>query len=299
MPYDISTQIMSIEDRNYEIDVCGNPASEHLALFLHGFPETSYAWRHQMPVLADLGYKCWAPNQRGYGNTYSPQDIKSYNMHCLVSDVAKFIDTSRCKSVTLIGHDWGGVVAWQFALHNARPIDKLIIMNAPHPSIIAEELTNFAQLRKMWYILLFQLPKIPEYLLTRNHAKAIEKLFYSAFTDKSKITDKALDIYKKNALRPGGMTAMLNWYRYNFSHFPRKGREKIIDIPTLIIWGEKDVALGINCAQGTDKYVENLTMHFLPNAGHFVQEEDPEQTNEILSGWLLGMPIQKETSRKA
>jgi pimeloyl-ACP methyl ester carboxylesterase len=286
MLHEISTKMMQLGNTEFEVDVCGDQSSEQLALFLHGFPETSYAWRHQMPIVADLGYKCWAPNQRGYGKSYSPQDIKSYNMHCLVSDIIKLIDASKCKTVTLIGHDWGGVVAWHFAIHNQRPIKNLVIMNAPHPAVMAQEIKNFRQLRKMWYAFLFQLPKLPEYLLTRNQAMAIEKLL-----KKSKIPDDAIEIYKKNALRPGGMTAMLNWYRFNFNNLPRKGREKVIEIPTLMIWGEKDLALGIHCVLGTEKYVKDFTIRFLPNAGHFVQEEDPEQTNNILSAWLLGMTV--------
>lgn len=286
MPYEIATEMMTLGDMHFEVDVCGEPASEKLALFLHGFPETSYAWRHQMPLLAEMGYKCWAPNQRGYGKTTSPLDTESYNMHNLVADVIKLIDAAKCKSVTLIGHDWGGVVAWQFAIHNARPLEKLVIMNVPHPAIIAKEIRKFRQMKKMWYILLFLLPKLPEYMLTRDNAKAIERLFKRAFINKANLSEKAIEIYKQNALRPGGMTAMLNWYRYNFNHLPRKGMNKIIEVPTLMIWGEKDVALGLPCSQGTEKFVKDFTIRYLPNTGHFVNEEEPEQTNAILAEWL-------------
>lgn len=278
--------MMKIGEMDFEVEVAGDQSSDKLALFLHGFPETSYAWRHQMPLFAEMGYKCWAPNQRGYGKTSSPQDIASYKGEHLVDDVVKLIDASKCKSVTLIAHDLGAVIAWRFALTMPRPIDKLIIMNVPHPKVFAEEIKKWRQLKKSWYVFMFQLPKLPEYFLTKDHADKICGLFYKAFVEKSKVSKTAVDIYVENALRPGGMTAMLNWYRAAIRSPYTKGQNNMIEVPTLMIWGEKDVALGIECSYGTEKFVKNLTLHYLPDTGHFVQEESPEKVNQLITTWL-------------
>ncbi len=286
MNFEISTKMMQVGDMEFEIDICGDQTSEKLALFLHGFPETPHAWRHQMPLLAKMGYKCWAPSQRGYGKTSSPKAIASYKMELLVDDVAKIIDEAKCKSVTLIGHDWGAAVAWQFALKLPRPLDKLIIMNVPHPAIFALEIKKFRQLKKSWYMFFFQLPKLPEYLLTRNNAEAIEKLMHKSFVDKTRISQYDIEVYRKNALRPDGMNAMLNWYRAAFRALRTNANFKIIEIPTLLIWGEQDSALGINLSKGTEKYVKDFTLQYIPDAGHFVQEDNPKRTNELLLAWL-------------
>ncbi len=291
MAIEISTEMMKIGDMDFEVDVCGDQSSEKLALFLHGFPETSYAWRYQMPLFAALGYKCWALNQRGYGKTSSPQEVASYNMEYLIDDVAKIIDASKCKSVTLIAHDFGAVVAWRFALTQKRPLERLIIMNVPHPKIFANEIKNWRQLKKSWYVFVFQLPIFPEYYLTNNHADRICRLFYKAFVDRSKVSKEAIKIYRQNALRPGGMTAMLNWYRSALRMPYNKGINNIIDVPTLMIWGEKDIALGIHTTIGTEKLVKDFTIRYLPDTGHFVQEEAPEKTNEIITAWLQGKPV--------
>jgi pimeloyl-ACP methyl ester carboxylesterase len=296
---EVNTQMMKIGDMNFEVDVAGDPASEKLALFLHGFPETSHTWRHQIPLLTSLGYKCWAPNQRGYGKTTTPEGVDSYKMDLLLEDVAKLIDASKSKSVTLIAHDWGAIVAWFFVLKSIRPIDRLVIMNVPHPTIVARELKQFRQIKRSWYAFFFQIPILPEYLLTRDDAKLIEKLFYASFIDRTKITQNDLEIYKQNALRPGGMTAMLNWYRASFGNSKlRNEKFKIIEVPTLMIWGEKDRALGIHCTVGTETLVKDFTMRYISDAGHFVNEDKPDQVNDILSAWLQGSPVPGEAKSK-
>jgi pimeloyl-ACP methyl ester carboxylesterase len=285
----ITSQLLNLDGMDFEIYMCGDQSSKKLALFLHGFPECAHAWRFQMKLLADMGYKCWAPNQRGYGDSYSPPEASQYSMDYLRADVARFIGAAQCESVVLIGHDWGGAVAWSFALSHTMPLDKLVIMNAPFPYLFFKELKKWRQIKKSWYMFLFKIPGLPEYFLTRNNGDPTINIFFKGI----KLTEEDVAIYRNNALRTGGMKAMLNWYKAR--RIPKRLDEKNtissknkLQVPTLVVWGEKDVALGINCILGTEKYVENLTIRYLPKAGHFLVEQTPDVVNTILKSWLLG-----------
>ena len=126
----------------FEVHACGDERSRDLALLLHGFPEHAISWRHQLPMLARLGYRAWAPNQRGYGRSVRPLRVRDYALAELVGDVGGLIDAAEPRSVTLVGHDWGGAVAWAAALSRVRPIDRLIVMNLPHPRKFTEALRS-------------------------------------------------------------------------------------------------------------------------------------------------------------
>lgn len=298
MTQEITTQIIDVNQKPFEIYMCGDQTSRKLALFLHGFPQCGYMWRHQMQQLADMGYKCWAPNLRGYGQSYSPTEISEYQADILSNDVAEIMDASNCKSVTLIGHDWGGFLTWIVALQNIRPLDKVIVMNMPHPSIFSKEVRKWKQLKRIWYMLFFQIPKLPEYLLKKNNGEIFKKTLRGSFCDKSKLTPDALEIYYKNIiLRPDSLTTMLNWYRATF----RKKKQLEITlhnltkekqpIPILLIWGEKDLALGIRMTLGMEKYLNNFTIRYISYAGHFVAEDAPTEVNTILKACLEGKPV--------
>jgi pimeloyl-ACP methyl ester carboxylesterase len=145
------------------VRIAGSPASKKLALCLHGFPESSYSWRYQMKLLADLGYRVWAPDLRGYGDSDKPTRVADYRMQELVQDVAGLVDHFRKDApegeVVVIAHDWGGVVAWHFALRRVRKIDRLVVLNIPHPRRMAQALSRLGpQVRRSWYIFLFQVP---------------------------------------------------------------------------------------------------------------------------------------------
>jgi pimeloyl-ACP methyl ester carboxylesterase len=167
MSSDVQNQETRVEfieagEMRFEVHTCGDPNSSKLALFLHGFPEHAYSWRHQLPLLARMGYKVWAPNQRGYGNTTRPKGMKAYRIEHLVEDVGALIDASGCREITLLGHDWGGAVAWFAAIKKIRPLDRLVVMNIPHPGIFREAMKhNRTQQKRSLYILFFQLPWLP------------------------------------------------------------------------------------------------------------------------------------------
>ena len=285
----LTTRTVEANGFRFAVDEAGQ--GDHLALCLHGFPESRYSWRFQLPLLAEMGYRAWAPDLRGYGETEpKPQDVASYRVDRLMEDVAAIIDASGAKKVTLLAHDWGAGVGWTFAINRIRPLERLVIMNLPHPGVMQANLRrNWAQLKRSWYMFFFQLPAIPERALTRNDAQGIRRAFHDMAVDKTNFGPEVLDRYARDAQRPGAMRAMINWYRAAF-RFPGKlaGPFPVLETPTLIIWGERDTALGVELLEGTDAHVRDLTVERLPGVSHWVQQEAPERVNAILKAWLPG-----------
>ncbi|MBW2416858.1 MAG: alpha/beta hydrolase [Deltaproteobacteria bacterium] len=291
MARDIQIETVETPEMRFEVHSCGDPQSERLALCLHGFPEHAASWRYLLPVLGKLGYKAWAPNQRGYGATTRPSGVAAYKMKHLLDDVASLIDASGATSVTLIGHDWGGAVAWLFALQKVRPLERLIVMNLPHPQLFGEHLANNKdQQRRSRYERFFQLPWLPEFLFKLRGARAIGQTFRGMAVDKGRFPDETLDVYRKQALEPGAMTAMLNWYRANRFREICAGPFPILDVPTLMVWGDEDTALGKEMTLGTEELVRDFTLRYV-HASHWVQQDAPEAVNEIVSAWLTGEPV--------
>ena len=275
----------------FEVDICGQ--GKKLALCLHGFPELAYSWRYQLPMLAELGYLAWAPNLRGYGNSSRPGGVANYAMAHLLDDVAGLIDASGAEEVVLIAHDWGGVIAWEFALRRIRPLKSLVVMNIPHPKQFEKGLRNWAQLKRSWYIFFFQLPWLPEWAIRRDGAKAIGQAFRGMAVDKSRFPDQVLDVFRRNASQPGALTAMINYYRAAVRGGVRPKQARVpgrLDVPTLMIWGEEDSALGKELTTGTENLVADFTVHYLPGVSHWVQQEAPEKVNELLRSWLESRP---------
>jgi pimeloyl-ACP methyl ester carboxylesterase len=283
----IATRRIQANGFDFAVDEAGE--GDRLALCLHGFPENRFSWRYQLPLLTQMGYRAWAPDLRGYGETEpKPQDVASYRVERLMEDVAALIDASGAREVTLIGHDWGAGLAWTFAANRVRPLKRLVIMNVPHPGVFAEHLRRSPrQMLRSWYMAFFQIPGLPERTMTADGARAIRRAFLGMAVDKSNFTSDVLDRYAADARRPGAMTGMINWYRAA-AQSPGKlaGPWPRIETPTLVIWGEADAALGVELLDGTEAHVRDLTVKRLPNVSHWVQQEAPEAVNAILSGWL-------------
>jgi pimeloyl-ACP methyl ester carboxylesterase len=280
----------TIRANGIDFNVATSGSGERLALCLHGFPESSFSWRYQMPLLAQLGYRVWAPDLRGYGGSSRPAGVAAYALENLEEDVAALIEASGATEVVLVGHDWGALIAWYYAMFGRLPISKLIIMNVPHPALARKGLRTRRQLARSWYIFFFQLPWIPEWALARNHHEAIGRAFRDMAVDKSRFPDEVLRVYRDSAATPGALTAMLNYYRALIRGYRRTSRRGTVPIetPTLMIWGEIDAALGKELTYGTEKYVANLTLRYLPNVSHWVQQEAPETVNAMIEAWLLG-----------
>ena len=272
---------------DFEVFVAGDPASPRLALCLHGFPEHPFSWRHQLPVLAELGYRVWAPSLRGYGRTTPrPADVAAYRIEHLLGDVAALIRASGKERVTLIAHDWGGIVAWIFALRAVAPLDRLVVMNLPHPQRFAEALrSDRAQRRRSRYERLFQLPRLPEWLFRRRDARLVAQAFRGMAVHPERFDDETLRVYREQAQAPGAMKAMLDWYRANPFREVLRGRWPRLDTPTLLIWGVHDSALGRSLTERTGELVRDLDVRYL-EASHWVQQDAPDEVNAILREWL-------------
>ena len=287
----IRSELVAANGLQFEVDVCGS--GQRLALCLHGFPEHSFSWRFQLPMLADLGFKAWAPNLRGYGNTTRPEGMAAYRMDELIEDVAGLIEASGCKETVLIAHDWGAVIAWQFALRKRLPLAKLIICNVPHPQAMSDAF-GWEQLKKSWYVLFFQIPMLPERLLGKDGAAAIGQMMRDTAVDKNRFPAEVGEVYRRNAAAPGALTAMVNYYRGLLRPGKNNGNvspKTPIDTPTLMVWGEDDVALSKSTTLTTHKYVNNFTVRYLKGVSHWVQQEQPEAVNEMMSAFLTDQPV--------
>ncbi len=284
------TIFVQANGQRFETLIAGK-GGRKLAVLLHGFPESYYSWRFQIPQLVKLGYEVWAPNLRGYGHSSKPSHLRNYAIEHLMADVTHLIDqASEGRPVTLIAHDWGALIAWAFAASNQRPLERLVILNVPHPARLAEGLRTWRQLRKSWYVFFFQLPWLPEKLLAAGGARAIGRAFSALAMDQTNFGPKDLQVYRDNALIPGALTAMVNYYRAaaqttGFSEFTR---EKVspITVPTLMIWGEEDLALGVELTDDYEGLVQDFTLVRLKAVGHWVQQEAPEIVNKHLEAWL-------------
>jgi epoxide hydrolase 4 len=296
MSDEIRHEFVQANGLRFHVASCGE--GDRLALCLHGFPECWYSWRYQLPLLARLGYRAWAPDLRGYGQTDRPPRMRDYAIEHLVEDVAGLIDAAECRSTLLIGHDWGAVIAWVFAMRQTRPLDRLVIMNVPHPALFASALHTWPQLKRSWYVFFFQLPWLPERFLAADNYSAIARAFRGMAVDKSRFSDEVLSVYRANAAHPGALTAMVNYYRAVLrgggAMRQRKLGYPIVETPALMIWGEHDTALGKETTYGTQRYVRQLTLRYLPNVSHWVQQEAPEVVNAMLEAWLTGQPVRGE-----
>jgi pimeloyl-ACP methyl ester carboxylesterase len=273
--------------------------SGRLALLLHGFPECWFSWRAQLPLLARLGWRAWAPDLRGYGESDRPPRVADYAIERLLDDVSGLIAGSGARETLLVGHDWGGVIAWYFAMRRPREIARLCVMNLPHPACMERALRG-RQLLRSWYALFFQLPWLPEKLLAAGDYRAIRQAFVGMAVDKSRFPQEVLDVYRDNAARPGALRAMLNYYRALLRGGSRRQRAlgyPRIETPTLMIWGEEDRALGLETTYGTEQYVADLVLRTLPGVSHWVQQEAPETVNAMLEAWLLGKPVPQAWER--
>jgi pimeloyl-ACP methyl ester carboxylesterase len=272
---------------SFETFECG--VGDRLALCLHGFPSHATCWDAQLPMLAALGFRAWAPNQRGYGGSSRPRGATAYAIDRLLEDIAAIIDASAAKSTVLIGHDWGGLLAWFFAARRLRPLDALIVLNAPHPACAAVAFRHWRQLRKGWYLAAFQIPFLPDACLRFNRAWLLGRVMAAVAGSRAVFSAERLEFYRAEAARPGAVTAMLNWYRGMVrGGVPREMKAVFpsIEVPTLVIWGDGDAVLDSSCLEGLDRYVANLTESRLPGVSHWVQEEAPEAVNAIVTAFL-------------
>lgn len=257
-----------------------------LIVLLHGFPEFWYSWRFQIPVLAEQGYRVVAPDLRGYNETEKP--ASGYDILTLLGDIAGLIEALGEEHAIIAGHDWGGVLAWQFAIDYPQMTERLIVLNAPHPGAMLRELRRPAQVRKSWYIFFFQLPWLPEYVLSRNHANEIGRMLRGAALQKQVFSRAETARYQAAMSKPGAIRAALAYYRQLFRRGLRTYRRRNLQVraPTLLIWGEQDIALDIALTRDLDCWVPDLRVTYVARSGHWVQQEQPEEVNLAVLAFL-------------
>ncbi len=259
------------------------PADGSLVILLHGFPEFWYGWRRQIDFLAGNGYRVWAPDQRGYNLSDKPAGIDAYRISTLVEDVVGLIDAAGQEKVYLVGHDWGAAVAWGVALAHPERLKKLVILNVPHPTVFSRALTRDpAQMLKSWYIGFFQLPLLPEALLTMGNARGVAQMLLASSHPRT-FSDADIGEYTRAWKQPGAMTAMLNWYRAVVQRPPQISDDARVHVPTLVIWGAQDVALTREMAQKSVEFCDDGRLVLFEDATHWVQHEKADQVNALLA----------------
>jgi pimeloyl-ACP methyl ester carboxylesterase len=264
-----------------------------LVVLLHGFPEMWWSWRYQISALAQAGYRAVAPDLRGYNDT----DAKGpYDVDTLRDDVVALLDHLGAEKAIVVAHDWGGYIAWHLASTRQSRLEKLVVMNMSHPALFHRALrTRWSQLRRSWYVLFFQLPVLPPLLLSRDHGAGVTRLLRAEAIDKTHFGRDELAPIAAAVTKPGRPAAMIGWYRAAFRAGLRgglggpahlRGYERVT-VPTLLLWGMNDTALGYHdLVPGTEQFAADLEIQTLPDCGHFVQSEQPQEVNRRLLQFL-------------
>lgn len=258
-----------------------------LVVLLHGFPEFWYSWRHQIPALAEAGFHVIAPDMRGYNESEKPHGVRAYRMEALTADVAALIRHTGARTAHIVGHDWGGAVAWAMPVHHPEVVERLAVLNGPHPGAFYRELKTLDQLARSWYILFFQLPWLPELALSAFRFAALDRML-AAEAREGAFGPEDLALYKDALRQPGALHSAINYYRAAFRRGPGAVRRlsRAIGVPTLLIWGERDRHLTPRLTEGLERWVPDLTVERLPEASHWVQNDAPERVNWLLAEFL-------------
>jgi pimeloyl-ACP methyl ester carboxylesterase len=284
---EIETRSLAANGLTFVADCAGEGGT--VALLLHGFPECRQSWRAQLPALGGLGWRAVAPDLRGYGASSRPEGKEAYRIERLVEDVAALFEALGARRRILIGHDWGGAIAWSTALQGV-PLDGLVILNAPHPARFRQALKTWDQRRRSWYMAFFQIPWLPEFLLTRGEGRPLMR---DLKRQSPNWPGELLGTMRRNVVTPGAATAMLAYYRANMRRLTAdEGQTAMIECPTLLIWGEDDLYLSPTLASGNEVFVANLTVRRLPGVSHWVQQDAPDRINGEIGQWARGHALQ-------
>jgi epoxide hydrolase 4 len=253
-----------------------------LIVLLHGFPEFWYGWRLQIKPLAAAGFRVVAPDMRGYNLSSRPTGVTAYDTDQLADDIHGLVQERGATSAMLVGHDWGGTVAWATAMNHPEVVDRLAILNAAHPRKLSQGLHHPGQLRKSWYFFFFALPQLPESVVHANHWHFFRHFLEDAHPA---YTPEEIDRYVEAWSQPGAATAMINYYRASVRQSPKRAEAQLrpIKAPTLVIWGQRDRYLGPELAEPDHDDVPTLDrVERLPDASHWVHHDEPERVTQLL-----------------
>ncbi len=251
-------------------------------ILLHGFPEFWYGWRKQIQPLTEAGFRVWVPDQRGYNLSDKPKGIAAYRLDELARDVVGLIDAAGMDKCYLAGHDWGAAVAWWVALRYPDRLHKLAILNVPHPAVMMQTLSSsLAQLKKSWYMFFFQIPFIPEAILRNDDWEFMVRMVLSGSKTGS-FSHEDIEQYRHAWWRKDAITSMLNWYRAAIQLPPDLSVDLRIRVPTLMLWGAQDLALGREMAQPSLDLCDQGKLVFFESSSHWVQHDESEAINKHL-----------------
>ncbi|MAR00409.1 MAG: alpha/beta hydrolase [Oceanospirillaceae bacterium] len=269
-------------DISLETRIAG-PEDGEPVILLHGFPECWNTWRHQIPQLTAAGYRVFVPNMRGYGHSSKPRAVADYHVKHLSADVDAIRQFTGAEKIHLVGHDWGAMVAWWYALGYQDHLASLSILNVPHPRVFMKKLKGSpAQLLKSWYIGFFQIPFLPELILPLG-----DFWFYRWILKKSSCpgsySEEDYRILLEHWKIPGQTRATVNYYRSAGRSLPSPAKSKSrLQCPTQILWGENDLALSLEMAEQSAELLDNGTLTTYPDATHWLAHDKPEEISKRL-----------------
>lgn len=264
------------------------PEGGEPVILLHGFPEFWWSWRKQIPALSGAGFRVVAPDMRGYGNSGCPEGVSAYQLDRLVKDVIALADALGFQTFALVGHDWGGIVAWAVAARHPERLRKLVILNAPHLDTMSEIIRRRPQqLLRSSYVGFFQLPGVPELVLGRKNFEALGKALTGS-SRRGTFTDEDLAHYKRQWALPGRLTSMLNYYRA----LVRRRHEPLgpITLPVRMLWGRRDQALHHDLAVASIARCPNGELLTHDRATHWIHLEEPEWVSGQIVDFLQPVP---------
>jgi len=259
-------------------------------ILLHGFPDGWRSWRHQIGALADAGFSVLAPDLRGYDGSDRPSHRSAYALPHLVADVAALVRSTGAARAHVAGHDWGGLVAWALAGWQPELVDRLAIVNAPHPRIFAEKVWRTPQFLRSSYVLFFALPWLPERVLAARDFAAVRQMLRRVPYRTGAFDEATIDECVEALAWPGALRAALDYYRENLlSRRPMLlAAQTRVAAETLVIWGERDPALGLELLDGLERVAPRARVHRIPDAGHWAHNEVPDRVNRLLVEFLGG-----------
>ena len=260
------------------------PVDGPLVILLHGFPEFWWGWRYQIAPLADAGFRVLVPDQRGYNLSDKPEGRRAYDLDTLAKDVVGLADALGRQTFHVVGHDWGGLVAWWTASRYPDRIAGLVALNAPHPSVVGSYMRSHpTQMLRSLYAGFFQMPLLPEAMLSANGHRSLKDALLRT-SRPGTFSDEDVAHYEKAWSQPGALTAMLNWYRA----LPlRPGmKDATVQPPTLVIWGSRDRFLEKGLAEASVALCKSGDIRWIESATHWVHHEEPELVNEALASFL-------------
>lgn len=261
--------------------VAAGDGADPLVVLLHGFPECWYSWHRHVDRFVEAGYRVVVPDQRGYNLSAKPDGVRSYRITELSADVVGLIEAEGRDGAHVVGHDWGAAVAWDIALRHPHAVDRLGIVNVPHPTVFRRTITSdLRQLRRSWYVFFFQLPWLPEWFSARDGFRAWTSALRGQAAPGT-FTDEDLERYRAAWAQDGATSAMINWYRAAIRHGVAPPTERVT-APTVVIWGERDEALVPEMAPDSVEFCSNGRLERFPEASHWVHHEHPEAVGDIL-----------------